>query len=104
MGRRRKYCSAQPYLDYIGVPEKERKKGHEEEKLECAVCWREIDKGSLKSRMKITVGKISYIPETWDICSECRSKGTKKTIKELIDSGYETIYGRDKEVPQERKE
>jgi len=24
MGRR-KYCSAQPYLDYIGVPEKERR-------------------------------------------------------------------------------
>jgi hypothetical protein len=26
MSRKRKYCSAQPYLDYIGVPEKERRK------------------------------------------------------------------------------
>lgn len=25
MSRRRKYCSAQPYLDYIGVSERERK-------------------------------------------------------------------------------
>ncbi len=25
MGRNRKYCSAQPYLDYIGVSEKERR-------------------------------------------------------------------------------
>lgn len=25
MGRKRKYCSAQPYLDYIGVSERERK-------------------------------------------------------------------------------
>jgi len=73
MSRRRKYCSAQPYLDYIGVSERERKEWNKEkEELECATCGRKIEKDSLKSRIKVTVGKTSYIPETWDICSDCR--------------------------------
>jgi len=31
MGRRRKYCSYQPYLDYIGVSERERREWNKEE-------------------------------------------------------------------------
>ncbi|MBA7702802.1 hypothetical protein ES703_111576 [subsurface metagenome] len=33
MGRRRKYCSAQPYLDHIGVSERERKEWSKEDEM-----------------------------------------------------------------------
>jgi hypothetical protein len=34
MSRKRKYCSAQPYLDYIGVSERERKEWRREKMKE----------------------------------------------------------------------
>lgn len=42
MSRRRKHCSAQPYLDYIGVSEKERKEWNKEEELRSKCCGAEV--------------------------------------------------------------
>lgn len=42
------------------------------EKLECAICGKEIEVDLLKSRVKVIIGKVSYVPKTWDICNECR--------------------------------
>ena len=79
MGRR-KYCSYQPYLDYIGVSMRERKEWGKIKEMECIGCHKSFDASLLKNRCKVIVqsrtGKIShsYIPETWDICPDCRKK------------------------------
>jgi len=49
-------------------------RSEEREKLECAVCHRKIEISSLRTRIKVTVGKETYTPETWDICNDCRER------------------------------
>ena len=39
--------------------------------FECSICNKKI-KNIPKNRVKVIVGKTSYIPETWGICSSCR--------------------------------
>lgn len=73
---RRKYCSAQPYLDYIGVSMRERKEWNKE--LECIGCGKKFSADSLENRAIVTTEKASYTPETWDICPDCRKKGEEK--------------------------
>ena len=77
MGRR-KYCSYQPYLDYIGVSMRERKELNKKplKLLHCIGCGKQFDENLLKDRCKVTVkGSIhDFIPETWDICPDCRKK------------------------------
>jgi len=57
----------------------------EKEELECATCGRKIERDSLKSRVKVTAGKTSYTPETWDICNDCRQLKPIKRRQTMTD-------------------
>ena len=60
MGRKRKYCSAQPYLDYIGVTDRERKEWANENK-EKAMDKR-IDKDKLR---EMTPNDLKNMMRSW---------------------------------------
>ncbi len=47
--------------------------------FECSICNKEIE-NIPKNRVKVIVGKGSYIPETWGICSSCRRWRKKPSV------------------------
>ena len=66
MGSKRKYCSAQPYLDYIGVSERERKEWNKEVKM--SVLSNKIKIGSLVNvhfaqSESIFRARVAYVPQ-----------------------------------------
>ena len=69
--RTRKYCSAQPYLDYIGVPERERKNMTRVDGVECTAYFRGWDGlGTCDTRCQWFMG-VAKCPcgkgtEAWD--------------------------------------
>ena len=48
VGRHRKFCSAQPYLDYIGVSGRERKEWAEEKMIELKIYYKTNEHINLK--------------------------------------------------------
>ena len=49
------------------------------EDFECSICNKKIE-NIPKNRVKVIVGKTSYIPETWGICYSCRQWKRKLSV------------------------